>query len=165
MVIGYVFLHSRRIDGMNLRRVGGSLLAGALAFLVVFVGLTAALDPYVWPSALVSLPIAVVLGGLTAVLTSATLAYRAARAADGAGTHRPDADRARTRMFAVLAAVVAFLVAGVIAAALAGTVLTFSYLAAVLFVGFPVGLLAAVLAGVATVFRRSRGAGETPPAA
>jgi len=150
---------------MNLARLGGSLLAGAAAFLVVFVGLTAALDPYVWPSALVSLPIAVVLGGGTAVLTAAGLASRAARTAAASGTDGPDVDRARTRFVAVLVGLGAFLVAGTLAAALAGTVLTVSYLAAVLFVGFPVGLLAAVLAGVATVSRRSRGAEGTPPAA
>lgn len=148
---------------MNLRRLGGSLLVGAVAFLGVFVGLTAALDPYVWPSALVGLPVAVVCGGAAAVLTSAGLAYRAARAADGSGG--PDADRARTRLLGVLVGLGAFLVAGVFAAALAGTVLMFSYLAAVLFVGFPVGLLVAVVAGSTVVSRRSRGADGTPLAA
>lgn len=148
---------------MNLARLGGSLLAGAVAFLVVFVGLTAALDPYVWPSALVSLPIAVVLGAGAAVLTGAGLADRAARAADG--TDAPDAERARTRFVAVLAGLAAFLVVGALAAALAGTIMMLSYLAAVLFVGFPVGLLAAVLAGLVTVSHRSRRTDGSRPAA
>jgi hypothetical protein len=139
---------------MDLVRLGASLLAGAVAFVVVFVGLAAALDPYVWPSALVALPIALALGVATVVLADVGLRYRAARAA-------PDAtadgiDRARARFLGALAGTAAFLVVGTLAAVVAGTVLTFSSLVAVLFVGFPAGLFAAVLVALTALVRRGR---------
>lgn len=145
---------------MNLVRLGASLLAGAVAGLAVLVGLTAALDPYVWPSALVAFPVALALGIATVVLTGAGLGYRAAGEADAA-TRR----RARTRFLGALAGTAAFLVAGALAALLSGAVLAFPVLTAVLFVGFPVGLLAGLAAGLVTVSVRGRRDDGSRPAA
>ncbi|MFC5971704.1 hypothetical protein ACFPYI_10205 [Halomarina salina] len=54
---------------MNVRRVLVSLLVAVLALLVVGIGVTAALDPYVWPSLFVGIPAgvlaALVAGGVT----------------------------------------------------------------------------------------------------
>ncbi|MFT4920968.1 MAG: hypothetical protein ACI8XM_000160 [Haloarculaceae archaeon] len=51
-------------------KLAGSLLAGVLAFLVVGIGVTAALAPYVWPSLLLGLP-----AGIAAGIAVAPLAY------------------------------------------------------------------------------------------
>lgn len=54
----------------TLPRVLLALLVGVLAFGVVGVGVTAALDPYIWPSAIVGLPVGIVAGLLAALATS-----------------------------------------------------------------------------------------------
>jgi hypothetical protein len=59
-------------------RVAGSLLVGLVTFGVVAVALTAALDPLIWPSLLVSLPVGFVAGVAVAVLTNHYLARAAA---------------------------------------------------------------------------------------
>lgn len=53
-----------------------SLLAGAATFVGVAFGLTALLDPYIWPSALVGLPAGIVAGVAAAVLGYHLLATR-----------------------------------------------------------------------------------------
>ena len=54
---------------MNGRRILASVLVAVLALVVVGIGVTAALDPYVWPSLLVGIPAgvlaALVAGGVT----------------------------------------------------------------------------------------------------
>ncbi|MFC4358312.1 DUF5518 domain-containing protein [Halobium salinum] len=49
-------------------RVAGSLVAGLVTFGAVAVGTTAVLDPYIWPSLLVGLPVGAVAGVAVAVL-------------------------------------------------------------------------------------------------
>ena len=55
-----------------------ALLVGIFAFAIVGVGVTAALDPYIWPSAIVGLPLGVLAGALAAFATSRYLGRRAA---------------------------------------------------------------------------------------
>ena len=45
-----------------------SLVAGLVTFFAVGIGLTEGLDPYIWPSALVGLPVGAILGVAVAVL-------------------------------------------------------------------------------------------------
>jgi hypothetical protein len=52
-------------------RVLRSLLVGAIVAVVVGLGVTAALDPYVWPSLLMGIPT-----GLVAGVAAGTLAFR-----------------------------------------------------------------------------------------
>ncbi|MFC7177042.1 hypothetical protein [Halosegnis marinus] len=59
---------------MKLPPLVGALAAGVVAFAVVALGVTAALDPYVWPSAVVGLPAGLVAGALAAVLVRHLLA-------------------------------------------------------------------------------------------
>jgi len=47
----------------------GSLLVGVLGFLAVGIGVTEALDPYVWPSAMLGLPAGIVAGAALLPLT------------------------------------------------------------------------------------------------
>ncbi|WP_246985546.1 hypothetical protein [Halorientalis marina] len=139
---------------MNGKRLGGSVLAGTLVFLVAAIGLTALLDPYVWPSALVALPIAVAAGVITVALTHAILTDRAARAGNSS-IDGPDPVRARARLVGVVVGSVAFVVAGSAAAVVVSVGLGFSVLVALLFVALPVGLFAGVVAGLAAVTIRS----------
>jgi len=57
----------------------GSLLVGGVTFVVVALGVTAALDPYVWPSALLGLPAGAIGGVGVAVLAFHLLTRRTAR--------------------------------------------------------------------------------------
>jgi hypothetical protein len=65
----------------SLLRAAGSLIAGFVIFAVVGVSVTAVLDPLIWPSAIVGLPIGIVAGTAVAVLGYHYL------------THRPDPTR------------------------------------------------------------------------
>jgi tetrahydromethanopterin S-methyltransferase subunit C len=53
-----------------------SLLGGIVTFVAVALGVTAALDPYIWPSALVGLPVGAVAGVSVAVLANHVLTTR-----------------------------------------------------------------------------------------
>lgn len=64
----------------------GSLLVGGVTFVVVALGVTAALDPYVWPSALLGLPAGAIGGVGVAVLAFHLLTRRTARGRSG-GVH------------------------------------------------------------------------------
>jgi hypothetical protein len=59
-----------------------SLVAGLVTFFAVGIGLTEVLDPYIWPSALVGLPVGAILGVVVAVLGYHALTTR--------GRHRGD---------------------------------------------------------------------------
>lgn len=67
---------------MHSRRLVASLAAGLLVGVVVAVWVTASLDPFVWPSAVVGLP-----AGLLAGMATTALAY-----------HRLDGDHPDTRI-------------------------------------------------------------------
>jgi hypothetical protein len=63
---------SQSADGyrvLSVARIIGSLVVGFLTFAVVAVAVTASLDPFIWPSALVGLPAGFVAGAAVAVVT------------------------------------------------------------------------------------------------
>lgn len=57
-------------------RIVGSFVVGVVVFAAVALGLTAALDPFVWPSALVGLPAGVVAGAAVAAVVHHFLVHR-----------------------------------------------------------------------------------------
>ena len=59
-----------------------SLVAGLVTFLAVGLGVTEVLDPYIWPSALVGLPVGAILGVAVAVLGYHVLTTRGGRRRD-----------------------------------------------------------------------------------
>jgi hypothetical protein len=63
-----------------------SLLGGVATFVAVGLGVTAALDPYIWPSALVGLPVGAVAGVSVAVLTNHVLTTRREKREGRGGT-------------------------------------------------------------------------------
>jgi hypothetical protein len=64
--------------GVNVDRTLVSLAVAVVTLLVVGVGVTAALDPYVWPSLVVGIP-----AGVVAALVAGGLAYRWRTPSDG----------------------------------------------------------------------------------
>lgn len=136
-------------------RLFASLVAGVVAVVVVGLAVTALLDPYVWPSAMLGLPAGVVVGLSTAPLLFAWWTVRDERAATG--TVSPE-----TRMLALgITGAVAGFVGGVLAATVTVTGLGMSLAAAMLMVGLPVGLLGAVVVGLlGATYSRRRGPGS-----
>ncbi|MFC6864722.1 DUF5518 domain-containing protein [Halomicroarcula sp. GCM10025817] len=57
-----------RSPGRHWAAIAASLVAGVVTFLAVALALTAVLDPFIWPSALVGLPIGFIAGTAVAVL-------------------------------------------------------------------------------------------------
>lgn len=126
-----------------------SLVAGVVAAVAVGVGVTALLAPYVWPSALVGLPVGLVAGVATVALAWLGVAYRAERAETG----HASATTVR-RLWTTLAAVVGFVLGGALAVAVLATQAV-GLATALLTGGLPVGLVSAAVAAV-LVSRRIR---------
>ncbi|WP_327052233.1 hypothetical protein [Halomicrococcus gelatinilyticus] len=122
-------------------RIIVSLLAGIAAALVTLVGLTELLGPYVWSSLMVSGPVAVVTGVLSAVLAFGLLQYREEMRGGGAS------DGTTAVLGGLVVGVVAFGLAGV-AVTLALGAFSVSLFAATLVVGIPAGLLTGVVGAV-----------------
>lgn len=59
-----------------------ALLAGLLGFVAGTLVVTASLDPYIWPSLIVGLPVGLVVGATLLVATLSGLRYRERRATD-----------------------------------------------------------------------------------
>jgi hypothetical protein len=59
-----------------------SVVAGLVTFVAVGLGVTEVLDPYIWPSALVGLPVGAILGVAVAVLGYHVLTTRGGRRRD-----------------------------------------------------------------------------------
>lgn len=128
----------------KLTRVIGSLIAGTVASVAVGVGVTEALAPYVWPSAMLGLPAGIVAGVAAAALGFLWLTARTERARVGRAS-----SRTTSRLWATGAAVLAFVLVGgaatfVLAAGSVGVA------TALLTGGLPIGLVAAALAGYLT---------------
>jgi len=132
----------------SLARLVVSLFVGALGGLFVAVAVTAVLDPYLWPSAIVGLPVAVLVGVALVALSHAGLTLQAERRAGGVTA------QTRRRSWATLAAVLG----GGIGVGL-GTVIAWrqalGVAAGVLAFGLPGGVIGAIV-GVALVYWRSR---------
>lgn len=130
-----------------------SLLVGAVVALVMLVGLTELLAPHIWPSLMVSGPIAVVNGVVVTALTYGLLQYRDEVRAGGASP------RTVAALWGLVAGTAAFVVAGT-AVTLALGALSVSLFAAMLFGGVPAGLFAgAVGAASAAWYVGRRGEG------
>jgi len=125
-----------------------SLLAGVLAFAVVGVAVTELLAPYVWPSAMLGLPAGLVAGTVAVPLTYLGLTVLNERRETGRATART-----RRRLRTLAGATAGFLVVGGLAMGVLWTQAV-GLAAAMLFVGFPAGLLGAAVAGY-LAFRRS----------
>ncbi|MDS0295606.1 hypothetical protein [Halogeometricum luteum] len=78
----------RSVTRRTVWNASAGVVAGIVAFVAVGLGVTAVLDPYVWPSLLVGLPVGGVAGAVAAVLVHRVLAARR-NAGDGRG--RPGA--------------------------------------------------------------------------
>ncbi|APW99605.1 hypothetical protein CHINAEXTREME_18325 [Halobiforma lacisalsi AJ5] len=138
----------------------GSLFVGVLAFLVVGIGVTEALDPYVWPSLMLGLPAGLVAGIALIPLTYLGFTYREEVAATGQAS-----ERTARRLRATVAGIAGFVVGGGLATAALSTGAV-GLATAMLFGGLPVGLVvAAVAAFLASRRGRSdRTAPGSPPA-
>ena len=83
----------------SLARLIVSLLIGGLGGLFVAVAVTAVLDPYIWPSAIVGLPVGIFVAVALVALSHAGLTLQAERRAGGVTA------QTRRRSWATLAAV------------------------------------------------------------
>lgn len=130
-------------------KIVASLFAGVLGFLLVGVGVTEALDPYVWPSAMLGLPAGLTAGVATVLLSYPALTYREEIAADG-----EPSERTVRRLRATVAGIVGFVVGGGLATVVLWTQVV-GLATAILAGGLPVGLLGAALAAYLG-YRRGR---------
>jgi len=142
---------------VRLLRAAGSVLAGALVFLAVAVAVTALLDPYVWPSALLGLP-----AGVVAAVATVPFVYLGATYWHERAAGQPTGET-RRRLRITAAAVAGFVLGGVLVtvALSAGAV---GVATAMLLGGLPAGLLAAAAAAY-LVARRDRGERSPPGSA
>ncbi|WP_265109907.1 hypothetical protein [Halosolutus halophilus] len=140
-------------------KIAGSLFVGVLGFLGVGIGVTEALAPHVWPSAMLGLPAGLTIGLALVPLTYLGITYREERAATG----HPSVRTAR-RFWATVAAIGGFVGGGGLAMAVLWTQAV-GLATAMLFGGLPVGVVTAVLAAY-LVFRRDgtgRASPDSPP--
>jgi len=125
-----------------------SFLAGILVFAVVGVGVTEALAQYVWPSAMLGLPAGLVAGTVSVPLTYLGLSYREERRETGA------ASAVTRRRLRTLGGATAGFVLGWGISTTAFMTQGVGLATAMILVGFPVGVFAAVTVGY-LAFRRS----------
>ncbi|MFC4541375.1 hypothetical protein ACFO5R_05485 [Halosolutus amylolyticus] len=140
-------------------KIAGSLLVGVLGFLAVGIGVTEALAPYVWPSAMLGLPAGLVVGIALAPLTYLGVTYWEERAAAGQVT-----ERTARRFWTTVAAIGGFVGGGGLAMAVLWTQAV-GLATAMIFGGLPVGIVTAVLAAY-LVSRRDwtgRASPSSPP--
>jgi putative flippase GtrA len=124
-----------------------SLLVGVLAFAVVGVGVTEALASRIWLSAMIGLPAGIIAGAIATPLTYLGVRYWRERQEMGRASATT-----RRRLRTLIGATVGFLVGGGLAMAIVSTQAV-PLASSMLFAGFPVGLLSALVVGYLT-FRR-----------
>lgn len=117
------------------------VLVGMLAFAVVGVAVTEALDPYVWPSAMLGLPAGLVAGAVALPLTYLGLTYWSERKETGQASAQT-----RRRLRTLAGATVGFVGGGGLAVAVIWTQAV-GLATAMLFAGFPVGVLSGAVVG------------------
>lgn len=141
-------------------KIVGSLLVGVLGFLAVGIGVTEALDPYVWPSAMLGLPAGLTAGIALVPLTYLGLTYREEIAATGQAS-----ERTARRFWTTVAAIGGFAAGGGLAMAVLWTQAV-GLATAMIFGGLPVGIVTAALAAylVSRRVRADPAAPESPPA-
>ncbi len=125
-----------------------SLLVGVLGFVVAGIGVTELLDPYVWPSAMLGVPVGVVVGTALLALTYLGVTWWAERQATGTASRKTV-----RRFWTTVAGFVGFVAGGGIAVAVLASQAT-GLASAILLAGFPVGILTGALAA-SLVFRRN----------
>ncbi|MBZ6496887.1 hypothetical protein [Natrinema longum] len=121
-------------------KIAGSLFVGVLGVLVVGIGVTEALAPYVWPSAMLGLPAGLAAAIALVPLTYLGLTYREERTATG----RPS-ERTLRRFWATVAAIGGFVGGGGLAMAVLWTQAV-GLATAMLVGGLPVGVVIGALA-------------------
>lgn len=132
----------------TLARAIVSFGAGILAFAVVAVGVTEALAPYVWPSAMLGLPAGIFAGAVAFPFTYFGLTYREERREPGR------ASAVTRRQLRTLGGGAAGFVVGWVSSTAALSTQGVGLATAMILVGVPVGLFSAVAAG-SLAFHRS----------
>lgn len=125
----------------------GSLIVGILGFVVVGIGVTELLDPYIWPSLMLGLPAGLIAGIALIPLTYLGVTYWEERRA--AGTASQNTVR---RFWATVAALFGFVTGGGLAVVVLSTQ-AMGLASAMLLAGFPVGIVSGALAAY-LVFHR-----------
>lgn len=138
----------------------GSLFVGVVGFLAVGIGVTEALDPYVWPSLMLGLPAGLVAGVALALLAFLGLTYREEVAATGRAS-----ERTMRRLRGAVGGILGFVAGGGIAMAILWTQAV-GLATAMLFGGLPVGIVVAALAAFLAARRggADRATAGSPPA-
>lgn len=121
-----------------------SLSVGIVALVAVGVAVTAALNPYVWPSAMLGIPAGVAAGVATGVLLYAGLTVRDERRRTGRLS-----PETKTFALACVGSVAGFVGGGALVSLVAFTGLGMGLASALLFVGTPLALIGAVLGALA----------------
>ena len=124
-----------------------SLLVGVLSFVVVGVGVTEALAPYIWPSALIGVPAGLLAGTVSIPITYLGVTYWSERRETGQASATT-----RRRLRTVVGASLGFIGGSVLGVVILSTQ-AIGIATAIIFAGLPIGLLAAVVVGYLT-FRR-----------
>ena len=132
-----------------------SLFVGVLGFIMVGVGVTELLDPYVWPSLMLGLPVGLVVGIALIPLTYLGITYWDERRATGTGSQNTV-----RRFWTTTAALVGFVTGGGVAVAVLSTQ-AMGLASAILLAGFPAGIVSGALAAY-LVFRRDWERGSPP---
>ena len=132
-----------------------SLSVGLLGFIVVGVSVTELLTPHIWPSAMIGLPVGLVVGAALVSLTYPSLSYWEETRATGRA-----ARNTVRRFWTTAAALVGFVTGGGIAVAVLSTQAV-GLASAILFAGVPVGVALGALAAY-VVFRRDWDGGSPP---
>ncbi|USZ72254.1 hypothetical protein [Natronosalvus halobius] len=143
----------------SILKVAVSVVVGIIGFLVIGIGVTEALDPYVWPSTMLGLPAGLTAGIALVLLTHLGVTYREEITATGRSS-----ERTVRRLRATIAGIIGFVAGGGLAAVVLWTQAV--GLATAMIFGLPVGIFVAVLAAV-LVSRRdgtSRASSGSPPA-
>lgn len=136
-------------------KAAASLGAGILAFVVVGVAVSELLAPYVWPSTMIGLPAGVFAGSISIPLTYVGLTYWEEKRTTGQAT-----PTTRRRLRTLFGAIVGFVVGAGLTVSVLWT-MAVGLGTAMFFVGVPVGLLSAVVAGF-IAFRRNRSEHRPP---
>jgi hypothetical protein len=121
-------------------RIVAALVVGVVGFLAVGLAVSVVLDPYVWPSLFVGLPVGFASGVAAAVLSYAGLTYLSER--DSEGTISP---ATAERLWAAIAAVGGFLLASIVTV-VAATVLALPVATTMLTIWLPLSLVGAAVA-------------------
>lgn len=123
-----------------------SLIVGLLGFVAVGVAVTELLDPYIWPSLMLGLPIGLLVGVAFIPLTYLGVTYWEERRTTGSASQETV-----RRLWTGVAAFLGFLVGGGLAVAILSA--QAMGLASALLAGFPAGIVSGVLVGY-LVYRR-----------